>query len=60
MWELILFFVAMGVFALVMEYWLEPRKLLRELGIFRGTHDKVTALEARVEELERVVRELKS
>ena len=55
MWELVSFMLGMGVFMLVMNYWMEPKKLIEDIRSLKGSSSKVEELESRVAELERIV-----
>ena len=56
MWELISFMLGMGVFMLVLNYWMEPKKLIEDIRSLKGSSSKVEELEIRVAELERIVK----
>ncbi|WP_372769830.1 hypothetical protein [Pseudoalteromonas sp.] len=56
MWELVSFMLGMGVFMLIMNYWMEPKKLIEDIRSLKGSSSKVEELEARVAELERIVK----
>ncbi|WP_076539807.1 hypothetical protein [Shewanella sp. UCD-KL21] len=58
MWELVSFMLAMGVFMLILNYWMEPKKLIEDIRSLKGSSSKVEELEIRVEELERLVKSL--
>jgi hypothetical protein len=58
MWELVSFMLAMGAFMLILNYLIEPKKLLEDIKSIRSSGSKVDELELRVEELEKIVKSL--
>lgn len=56
MWELVSFMLAMGVFMLIVNYFMEPKKLIEDIRSLKSSSSKVDELELRIEELERIVK----
>lgn len=60
MWDLISFILALGVFLLVVHYWLNPAEVIRDIKTLVGSNSRVSKLEKRVAELEKIVMESQS
>lgn len=58
MWEVVSTMVAMGVFMFILDYWMEPKKLIEDIKSLQSSFSKVGDLELRVAELERTVESL--
>jgi hypothetical protein len=58
MWEVVSTMVAMGVFMFILDYWMEPKKLIEDIKSLQRSFSKVGDLELRVAELERTVESL--
>lgn len=56
MWELVSFMLGLAVFMLIVNYWMEPKQLIEDIKSLKGSSSKVDELEARVAELERIVK----
>ena len=57
MWDLVWYMLGFAVFMLILNYTFEPSKIFEDIKSLRGSSSKVDELEARVAELERIVKE---
>lgn len=59
MWELVSFMLGLAVFMFIVNYWMDPKQLIEDIKSLKGSSSKVDELEARVAELERIVKDSK-
>lgn len=58
MWEVVSLFAAMAVLMLLLNYFMEPKQLIKDIQTLKGSNSKVAQLEQRVETLEKLVKTL--
>jgi hypothetical protein len=58
MWEVVSLFAAMAVLMLLLNYFMEPKQLIKDIQALKGSNSKVAQLEQRVETLEKLVKTL--
>ncbi len=59
MWEFVSIMLAMGVLMLILNYMMEPRKLIEDIKLLKDSSSKVEELENRIIELEKTVHSLR-
>lgn len=57
MWDLVWYMLGFAVFMLIVNYTFEPSKLIEDIKSLRGSSSKIDELEARIAELERIVKQ---
>lgn len=55
MWELVSFMLGLGVFMLIMHYWMDPKQIIDDVKSLKGSNTRVDDLEKRVAVLEKLV-----
>jgi hypothetical protein len=58
MWEFVSLFAAMAVLMLLLNYFMEPKQLIKDIQALKGSNSKVELLEKRVATLEAQVKTL--
>lgn len=52
MWELVSFFLGFAVFMLVLNYFMEPKKLIEDIKSLKGSDKRIEALEQAVHQVD--------
>ena len=55
MWEAISIMLSIGIFMLIMHYFVEPKKIIEDIRQLKGNDQQIQYLESRVQELEKTV-----